>query len=260
MKTSVVRYGGVHQALSGARTMDVTGHRAEYGFEWTFLERSEWVWLEALHLRHIPGPFAMLSPLKKNRLSTQATSLVPTTVTGVGLDLNRYTTSWDYTYPADTAAGPGIRALRLDSWTSTGVGNMRFDGFRPTAVRVGEQITASVWLKAPANPQAQLAIDYMDRDGNQLTSPPWEPQAVTAGWARYSITKTIPAGVAAVRFAVLTGVTTPALSMAAPQVELGPIPTPWEPGGGAPRVLVDQLDTSSPLFPLTDCSLTLLEA
>ncbi|AIG78469.1 Hypothetical protein AJAP_28155 [Amycolatopsis japonica] len=260
MKTSVVRYGGVHQALSGARTMDVTGHRAEYEFEWKYLERSEWMWLEALHLRHIPGPFALLNPLRKNRLSASASSLIPTSVTGVGLDLTRYTYSWDNSYPADELAGPGVRALRLDSWTSVGVGHMRFDGFRPTAVRVGEQITASVWLKAPADPSALLALDYTDRDGNQVTSPPWEAQAVTSAWARYSITKTVPAGVAGVRFAVLTGAAAPAMSMAAPQVELGPAPTSWEPGGAAPRVLIDQLASTSPIFPLTDCSLTLLEA
>ena len=35
LSATQVRYGGLHQGLSGARTLDVTGHKAEYEFNTT---------------------------------------------------------------------------------------------------------------------------------------------------------------------------------------------------------------------------------
>src|SRR5690554_2646520 len=75
IKANLVRYGGVHQGLSGARTVDVTGHRYEYAFDWDYMEQAEWAWLEAMHLRHVPGPFRLLNPLKKNRLAPQSSAM-----------------------------------------------------------------------------------------------------------------------------------------------------------------------------------------
>jgi hypothetical protein len=36
--------------------------------------------------------------------------------------------------------------------------------------------------------------------------------------------------------------------------------TSWDLGGGAPAVLIDQLPSTSPRYPLMDCTITLLEA
>src|SRR5690606_23969820 len=69
------RYGGVHQGLTGARTMDITGHRREVEFQFTYLEKAEFEWLNALHARMVPGPLYLLDPRYRNRLSPQATSL-----------------------------------------------------------------------------------------------------------------------------------------------------------------------------------------
>src|SRR5690606_39453918 len=58
--------------------MDVTGHRDEYELEFRFLDRDEFEWVELLHTRMVPGPHLMINPLKKNRLSWQASKLIVT--------------------------------------------------------------------------------------------------------------------------------------------------------------------------------------
>src|SRR5690606_8690901 len=89
-----------------------------------------------------------------------------------------------------------------------------------------------------------------------------EPQEFTAGtsWDRFPHTVTVPAGVSAVVMRLTFGTYSTAIRLAAPMIEEGGNATKWEQGKAVAMVLVDQLQTSSPLFPLTDCSLTLLEA
>src|SRR5688572_21324044 len=75
IRMSPVVYGGIRQGLSGARTLDVTGVRMGYDMEFTGLEPDEWMHLEALRTRLIPGPHRLLDPLRRNRLSVEAAAV-----------------------------------------------------------------------------------------------------------------------------------------------------------------------------------------
>lgn len=259
ISTSEVRYGGVHQALSGARTMDILGHRSEYTFEWTYMEPAEWTWLRALHTRHVPGPFRLINPMRKNRLTPQASAVTPAPQTSIGVHVLNGT--WDWVWDWPTEAGPGARALSLPSW-GTGNAVVRFDWNKPIALFPNETVTFSAYVKADGDTNVRLVIDFFDRYGKHITSSPQQTRTVTTEWQRVSLTHSVAdAEIAGAAPAILTAPQgTPGIRLAAPQFESGSAATAWEQGGAAPVVLIDQLETSSPRFPLTDCTLTLLEA
>ncbi|HVV11574.1 hypothetical protein [Amycolatopsis sp.] len=258
IKDTVVRFGGVHQGLSGARTVDVTGHRSELSFDWKYMEKAEWKWLKALHTRHIPGPFRLIKPTGVNRLSLQASSCYPLpTTNGLGVYNTVSNVEWALDWPAD--ADPGYRSLRLSSFAASQI--LRWDFSGQTPVFPGETITASLYAKTETAGQTfSLTVDYYDRTGAQTSSAPWVSCTPTTDWQRFNVTTTVPEGTASVVFALITGDFVGPVRIAAAQLESGSAPTDWEQGGSAPTVHIDQLETSSPLFPLTDCSMTLLEA
>ena len=261
MTDTSTRYGGVHQGLTGARTMDITGHRREFEFEFTYLEKSEFEWLNALHTRMVPGPLYLLDPRYRNRLSPQATSLRSTynaanlglqVSMGVARDLTR-------DFPDDIPYG--THSLAATSFVENQT--ITTDAGALTPVRQGETITGSWYARAVGEDPSQvvsLSFEWFDADrASQGVS---APQEVTLGseWNRYSYTATVPEGVSAVVMRLTFGTYNAAVRLAAPMIEEGGTATEWEQGKAVAMVLVDQLQTSSPLFPLTDCSLTLLEA
>jgi hypothetical protein len=100
-----------------------------------------------------------------------------------------------------------------------------------------------------------------DNAGTLLSTSSVTSCSVTTTWTRFSITDTATSGCVA----VVLKITPPStyvnpLYMTAAQMESGASATTWELGGGAPEVLVDQLSTSSPRYPLMDVQLSLLEA
>lgn len=246
-----VRYGGVHQGLSGARTMDVTGHRAQYQFDWKFVEDAEWKWLRALHTRHIPGPFRLINPMRKNRLSHQATALDPRALT-----IPSASRTWVVDWPA--GAEVGYRSVRLTGWGNE-QNTVSFDLSKTTAIFPGESVTGSTFVKGDAAASARLGIEYYDRAGVKVGPSSFATINITTGWQRFTISRVALAGAVSLVFAFRGDTFTTPVQLAAPQLEAGAAATPWEQGGGAPVVVVDQLTTTSPRFPLSDCSLTLLE-
>lgn len=261
MTDTSTRYGGVHQGLTGARTMDVTGHRREFEFEFTYLEKAEFEWLNALHTRMVPGPLYLLDPRYRNRLSPQATSLRSTynaanlglqVSVGVARDLTR-------DFPDDILYG--THSLAATSFTENQT--ITTDAGALTPVREGETITGSWYVRAVGDAPTQefsLSFEFYDADRQlQGTSSLTEFTAVE-DWNRYSHTATVPDGVSAVVMRLTFAAYNTAVRLAAPMVEEGENSTEWEQGKAAAMVLVDQLQTSSPIFPLTDCTLTLLEA
>src|SRR5690606_5558020 len=261
MTDTSTRYGGVHQGLTGARTMDITGHRREFEFQFTYLEKAEFEWLNALHTRMVPGPLYLLDPRYRNRLSPQATSLRSTynaanlglqVSVGVARDLTR-------DFPDDIPYGThslAVTSFNADHSITTDAGAL-------TPVRDGETITGSWYARATGEDASQvfsLSFDFYNADREPQGSS--EPHEFTAGtsWDRFPHTVTVPAGVSAVVMRLTFGTYSTAIRLAAPMIEEGGNATKWEQGKAVAMVLVDQLQTSSPLFPLTDCSLTLLEA
>jgi hypothetical protein len=255
-----VRYGGVHQGLTGARTMDVTGLRDDYSFDYTYMDETEWMWLDALHSRHVRGPYRLINPLKKNRLTPRATSMETSRFTTARDGVLCPAQEWEYStdFPANEPI-PG-RSLKLINWDA-GYGYATFDQAKPIPRMTGETLTASAWLRAETTfAGASFHSLWYDKNGVEVRNGVSTLPTLTSDWTRWTITPTIPANAASYTFRVEFGDTPGIVYLAAPQVEVGTESTPWQTGGGAPEVLIDQLTTSSPRFPLRDATLTLLEA
>ena len=256
LAVSDVRYGGVHQAISGARIMDVTGTKQDIVMNFNFLDESDYRWLQALQTRHIPGPHRLINPLRKNRLTVQSASVNPTASIRPGVKLSAGT--WDWVNDWPTAAGYGMRSTEWSARTASST--LKFDSVQGTPLFPLEQFTGSVYIKgSSAIASGSLTIDYYDRYGVFLSSATPEAASVTTSWARYTITRTAPTNAATAVLGV-TATATTTMRVAAAQLEPGATATAWDQGGGAPLVLVDQLPSTSPRFPLMNCSVTLLEA
>lgn len=252
-----VRYGGIHQGLSGARSLDITGYRSEYEFEFKHLDRDEFLWLEALHLRLVPGPFYLLDPLKKNRLTSQSSRLDMTNYNNSGIELTGpYTIDRDW--PTEITI-PG-RSKKLTGW---GTGQtVTFDPTKPVPLLDGETLTASVWLKADTTyNNVKLRITWFTEDLVKISDTDISVSATTE-WSRHWYTyHDQPTNAAAASFSLVLGAAGPALYLAAPMLEAGVTwPSDWELGGASPLVILDQLPTESMRFPLRNATLTLLEA
>lgn len=253
-----VRYGGIHQGLTGSRTVDITGTRADYGFEFKNMEKDEWTWLEAMNTRLVPGPFYLLDPMKKNRLTVQACQLRH----GVSDAESVSTWLWNFQMTRDKPSAIDLPIQSLYLPAAGSAKPVRFQPVIPTPVLPQETIVGSVYAKSSVSRSASLLFDYYGPDGTRLTSPSGFSQSVSIGtsWTRLTCSTTVPAAVAGVRFALTTGAPTSNLTLAAPQLESGSTATSWEMGGGGSRVIMDQLKTTSHRFPLRDSSLVLLEA
>lgn len=255
---NLIRYGGVHQGLSGARTMDVTGHKYEYGFSWTHMENSEWLWLEALHTRYFPGPFWLVSPLKAQLLTRESAALKTAVNTTHGVEGTSVTTA----AVSDWPSGVGIATTSL-AVTGTGSGGILTldEGLGFPAI-AGETYQVNLYVKntvvAGLTTENTFAINWLDSTGAVIGTPTQVTLGQSGSWTQVSLSSTPPAGAVTgfVKFLIKNGAT---YRMAAPMVNIGPAILPWEIGGGASLVVVDQLATTSPRFPLTNCSMTLLE-
>lgn len=259
-----VRYGGVHQGLSGARTLDVTGYKSEYRFNYTFLTQSEFSWLEALWLGQVRGPYALINPLKKNRLSVNATRLAASTAPRSNVLISAI-----YYGMLNIPGSPvplNDRTLWISGWDTSGTPLVRFDTRHRTPVLPLETITCSVYAAisgtATGTVNGALELKYFDSTGVQVST----TQSVTIGltdtWERFSITRTVPAGTASVEFAVRGGNSTPQEQhfLMAPQVEAGGSVTDWEPGGGAPNMIIEDMPSPSPRYPMRNATVKLVEA
>jgi hypothetical protein len=256
------RFGGVHQALSGARVMDTVGFRATYDMTWNYMSEDDYAWLNALYLRQMGRQLRMINPMKKNLMSHQATTLTSAFARQLGVSIaGILQRQWSFDYPTDPNAGIGNRSMLITTNTDVAtLGVVRFDADMWNPRPVGETITASVWMKAAAPINVTAVIDYADaglvpngNSGNVV-------MAVTTSWQRFSITVTPGSTVTAARLALLFSPGALNVKFAAPQMELAASATPFTLGGGGPAVLLDQMTSSSPRFPLSDISLSILEA
>lgn len=245
------RYGGVHQGLSGARTLDITGHRAKYEMTLNNLDPSEFAWVEALYTGLVPGPYRLINPLKRNRLSHQA-STMRTRTGAVGLDtpgvfLGR-STAWPTAVPITG------RSMRF-----TAVVDHRYQwdlGRKTTVLGPGENIVGSIYVKSDASMLFHLIFAFYDAAGTRTGF--FQEYTSTTSWTRFPITMAVPANQLSVVME-LWPKAAGTFNMAAPQVEAGTVATAWEIGGGAPEVVFDQMPTVSPRYPLRTVSLSFLE-
>jgi hypothetical protein len=259
-----VRYGGMFQGLSGARTVSNTGHKYQYTMDLNYLTPEEYGRLEALFFRRIPGPYRLISPMKKNRLSPDASifktmGAVHLAHTGFSVYTGTTKVSNDWPTEAGTEGGKSL------AWfISLGFGNYgRFDSLYRTPVTPGQPVTMSMWAKCAVAGTLEFRFDWFNKSGTQVGNTTTGSVSVTSAWGRKIYTATPPADVYTARVAVLhpsESMVGSELFLAAAQVEIGASATPWSPGGGAPRVVLDQMPVKSPRFPYTTATINILEA
>lgn len=250
-----VRFGGLHQSLGGGRTMDITGIKAQYNFNWTYLEGTDYKWLRALHTRLIRGPHRLIDPLKVNRLSVGASS---SDITPHRWPYFVQTDGTTLEYAADYPSGVlGDKSVRWFDRSASSI--VALDAIKMTDVFPLETVTVSAYLKGESAISVGMYIAWYDKDGVFLSNSSVSTHSVTTSWARYSATKTAPAN-AVLGVMSMTSAATTAFRIAAAQFEAGSSATAWEEGGANPMVLVDQLTTASPRYPVHNCAMTLLEA
>jgi hypothetical protein len=254
MEMTELRFGGVHQSLGGARTMDVTGVKKQYTFNWKTLDESDYSWLRALHTRLIPGPHRLLDPMRKNRLSLGVSAGVtqphkwPFYTASAGLLTNQTD------YPAGVLGARGVR------WSDRSASStLALDLTKGTDVFALETVTVSAYLKGDSAVSVDMFVAWYDKTGAFLSNSSASTHSVTTSWARYSASKTAPAN-AVLGVFVITSTATTSISIAAPQFESGSSVTSWEEGGANPIVLIDQMTTTSPRYPVFDCTMVLLES
>jgi len=261
MDISVERYGGIFQGLSGARSMTVTGQKQRFNFELRYLSIQEYAWLEALHFRSIFGVYRLRNPFKRNLLSPNG-SLVRSVSDNRTI---KVTSGIAGVARGHWPSAAGNLSNISAKWTNRSVGTqvIRIDDRYRVPVVPGSPVTFSMYLKASSAISAAstgMVIDWWDIDSASLGASPAVFPAVATTWDRFSVTATPPANAVFGRGAFYTNVTAPDIYAAAAQFEEGSTPTAWEIGGGAPVVLLDKLETSSPRFPYRTTILSLLEA
>lgn len=249
-----LRFGGVHQSLGGARTMDVTGVKAQYAFDWKYLEASQYEWLRALHTRLVPGPHRLIDPLKKNRLSLGVSggNLAPHKWPFYSITSGLLTNQLDY--PSSVL---GQRCVRWSDRAASST--MRLDLTKMTDVFPLETVTVSAYLKGASAVSVGVYVAWYDKNMVFLSNSATTTHSVTTSWARYNSSVTAPAN-AVLGVVSLTATATTTINIAAPQLETGSSVTAWEQGGANPIVLMDQLTTVSPRYPVTNCAMVLLES
>lgn len=273
IEDTVTRYGGIHQGLSGARTVDITGQRGGFTLEWTALLSDEFDYLRALHLQLIPGPYRIIDPRYKNRLSAQSSSMqsvrghLTSTARALGVTVYQNTSfQWANDWPEELPLG--IRSLRIYGYPTGGAQlyPMRFDLGYFVPVFPEETVTFSIYAKSES-PESHCAMgmNFLNDQLEDIGESDYPRHVLNQEWQRISVTATVPAGCVAVSPKVTPGQwnapgdEAEPLRFAAPQFESGNTPTPWQLGGGAKVVGIETLTSSSPQYPYQDCTLTLVE-
>jgi hypothetical protein len=253
------RYGGIHQSLNGARTVDVTGVRSAFDMSWNYMTDTELSWLYALYDRMIAQPNYLINPMKKNLISKQASVGYAHGIDDNGIYFSSTALrEWRNDYPTGLPI-TGSRVPLLSSVSGSGAFS-RIDGDNKwIPVTAGEPITFSIYMKADAPITMNMVADWADKYHTQTGVGTFFGKNITTSWARYSITVTPNS----TQFGLRPAMTFPTglnnIRFAAPQVEYGSVATDWELGGGCMKVSIDQMNSSSPRFPLNNVSATILE-
>lgn len=258
VNVSEVRYGGVHQGLSGARTVDVTGVKMQIDLTLPYMTETDYLWLEAMHLRHIPGPLFMLNPLKRNLLSKEASMSRTSYFQGPGIysPTASYSHNWEWetSFPSGV---PGVRSVKRTGLPASSVTFNIDDGYK-IPVTTGVTYDFSAYMKADSSKTVAFGIGWFDKDYGFLSLAS-SNKSVTTSWTRFDYSDTAPAS-AALAMPFWMSTTNVSFTSTAVQFEVGSSPTDWQLGGGSMVVMIDQMPTTSPRYPVRNSTLTLLEA
>lgn len=107
----------------------------------------------------------------------------------------------------------------------------------------GEPVTVSLYAKASSSVTASLQLTGYDTAGAVLVTSAATSMSLTTSYQRFTVTIAAGAGAFASAFYVLPrivlGASVPtSVSIAAAQLEYGDVVSAWQPGNGAPRVVI----------------------
>ncbi|MCA1185702.1 hypothetical protein LCD36_04450 [Saccharopolyspora sp. 6T] len=252
------RIGGVHTSRNGSKTVDHFGMKRSWSlaFDWRYQHE-----LEAIRLMHygaITGPYRLIDPMVRNRLSAEVSSTGSVRYDGVTIpQIAEGTAGVAQDWP------PGISAMPLSSsieWAPPDAGGVLASSAASAGVPLvlGDTVTFSAYVRCLTGRQVQAVIQAYTAAGVSATSVTGS-SSTSAGWQRVTATLT-PSSSDAVAVVSLTSPSgTGVIRTAAWQVEAASVATPWMLGGGCPEVVLDQMSELSPYFPMSDAGLTLLE-
>lgn len=258
------RYGGIHQGLTGKRVVDITGYRTTYEMQFRLLSEDDYEFLRMCYLNGVTRQqLFLINPMRKNLLSQQCSLSQPFDQNDLGITASGLTVV--HAYANDFPPGVTPQQSRCYNLVSTSATNnfCRFDGNNNyIPMFPGVPITTSMYVRCESGTvNFNLVLDCFDKYGVTQVTTPSVPQTATTAWQRISYTFTPDSTQFGLRPAFVFPTSgTKNLHIAAPQVEYGDVVTPWEIGGGRSRVIVDQIDSTSPRFPLSDVSVTFLES
>jgi hypothetical protein len=116
-------------------------------------------------------------------------------------------------------------------------------------------------MKADSNITVNMVGDAVNKYGVAVGGAGTFAKSITTSWTRFSISVTqsaTQAGFRPVLFFPTSGAQNVYISC--PQVEVAASASAWRMGGGSSKIIIDDLSTTSPRYPLFNASLSMLEA
>lgn len=238
-------YGVLHQNLSGTATKDVFGQKWYYQVPLESMDARAFSFVEMMLRGVLSGPYYLLDPRRRNRLGP--------VVSGCGINYSANGTSpWVPSSGTVTiVAAPEVSLPSAGNvytpgpslgvqWAPTAAGTL-VGGTTPIPILPGETITFSVYA-----PIGSPSVELIPYNAALVAQPPVSGTITTVGApARKSITWVTPSdgSIVAVLPQLRASAAGTYLTMAW-QLTSGTAPEPWVVGGGTPKVLIDQVNTS----------------
>ena len=261
--STVDRFGGIHNGISGGRTVDTLGYKARFEFDLPYLTPEDYAWLEAVFTRQIPGNLYLINPLKKNLLSREASSARPSGTNTAGV----------YTVPGTGGVSTWVRVTdgpvawtqRAARWTGMALNSrLHFDYAGRTPILDGEDITFSVYVRSnEAVTVVGYSQEYMNGQWLGTRNYTSDYELTPGTWTRVQITHTGNVSESEeINFGVEYrggGTNNRAIQAMGAQAEYNSEPTEPALGGGSHRVAIEAMDTVSTRYPLHSVNLKILE-
>jgi hypothetical protein len=259
--------GGLHELAAGGNVRDRTQARRRWVLGWKALTDDEWSGLRTLY--RLPGPYRLLDPRDRNRLTVNQS-----TGTEELRDTTGHRPVTQGVLASDTAfAHSGTRSLKWDSETALAVSSGRGVAYATSgtsidaswaAVRPSVAHTFSVWAHASIAVSMAARIDWYSTAGALLSSSVGSGTSVsTSAWTQLTVANASSPATAAYGIGGVQNTTTTGAAVQVwlddPQLEEGAVASTWLLGGGSPLVVVDTLAPSAVLAGFTDAELVLLE-
>jgi hypothetical protein len=238
-------YGVLHQNLSGTATKDVFGQKWYYQIPLESLDPRAFSWIEMLLRGAVAGPFYLLDPRRRNRLGP--------VVSGCGINYAASGVSpWQ---PASgTVTVVAANSVLLPSptnvftpgptyaltWVPTAAGVL-VGGRTPIPVLPGESVCFSCYCPTGSPSLELVPYSAAGVAGGAISGTVNVPGTLDRKYISYT---TPTNGAVAAVLPQIRAAAAGTFITQAWQLTDGTVPEPWVMGGGIPKVVFDQVNTS----------------